>query len=410
MESRNKEIISENEAFEELNNFESATENNEPVAFSDENTKKPPLWKRFIKSRFFSRPMKILIWVFLFSIIVYTLSRISPDFAEFWTKFPAQAIRFVLAKVTGWIPFSLAEMLLLSIPVLAIWYIVASNVSTRRDESDENFYKWTRPLVSVFLIIFILLFTAFAPAYGRFKLAKNLGLEEKPVTSDDLYTTSIEIADIAKGDLESISFDKDGASIMPYDYHTLVDKMNAAFGKYAAEAHYIAHFSSEPKPIAMSKPMLYTHISGIYTFMTGESNINTEYPDFLIPFTMAHEMAHQRGIAREDEANFVAFLVCIGSDDEYIRYSGYANMLNYLCNALAKADSSKFSSFAREQMPDEILDELIAYSLFFDKYRDSVVSDITGTINDVFLQTQGQSAGIRSYGLVVDLAVAYYKN
>ncbi|MBR5279228.1 MAG: DUF3810 family protein, partial [Clostridia bacterium] len=57
----------------------------------------------------------------------------------------------------------------------------------------------------------------------------------------------------------------------------------------------------------------------------------------------------------------------------------------------------------------EVLGELIAYSTFFDKYRDSVASDITGAVNDVFLQSQGQSAGIKSYGLVVDLAVAYFK-
>jgi endo-1,4-beta-mannosidase len=143
--------------------------------------------------------------------------------------------------------------------------------------------------------------------------------------------------------------------------------------------------------------------------MTGESNINTNYPDFLAPFTMAHEMAHQRGIAREDEANFVAFLVCIGSDDAYIRYSGYTNVANYIANALNTANYNKYVDMMVNHYPTEVMKEFVAYSDFFDEYRDSTASEVTGVVNNAFLQSQGQSAGTKSYGLVVDLAVAYYK-
>lgn len=381
----------------------------DPAVLSDEKIKKQPLYKRIIKSKFFSKKMKLLIWVFIGSLMVYILSRISSDFAEVWTRYPAQGLRFALAMLTNLIPFSLAEVLLLSIPIFAIGYIIASNVATKKDESDETFFKWTRPLVSVFLIIFIILFTAFAPAYNRYKLSKNLGLEQEPVTKTELVQTGIILTNLVKNDLQDITFDSAGSSVMPYDYYTLSKKLNQAYKSYAAKESYISHFYSNPKPIALSKPMLYTHISGVYTFMTGESNVNTQYPDFLMPFTMAHEMAHQRGIAREDEANFVAFLVCINSDDPYIRYSGYANLINYMTSAIANADNEAFKSFSLNYVPKEVLGEFIAYSLFFDKYRDSVASDITGAVNDVFLQSQGQSAGIKSYGLVVDLAVAYFK-
>jgi hypothetical protein len=44
---------------------------------------------------------------------------------------------------------------------------------------------------------------------------------------------------------------------------------------------------------------------------------------------------------------------------------------------------------------------------FFDKYRESTVSEVSGAINNSYLQLQG-TEGTRSYGLVVDLAVAYY--
>ena len=121
----------------------------------------------------------------------------------------------------------------------------------------------------------------------------------------------------------------------------------------------------------------------------------------------AHELAHQRGIAREDEANFVAFLVCIESEDAYIRYSGYLNLYEYVMSALSSADGKLYRE-AYGRTSAEVRGELRAYSEFYEKYRDNVAADISGAVNNSYLQSQG-TVGERSYGLVVDLAVAYYR-
>ncbi len=405
MESRDKEI-NITECTELNSNVTGAEETSAP---DQQQTKTRNPIKRMIEGGLFNLPFKIIVGSFIVSAIIYTVARFIPAFAEFWTKYPAHGIRFLLAKITGWIPFSLAECLLLSLPIFAIAYIIGSFVATNNDDSDENFYKWLRPLISFILVIVTIFFSAFGPAYGRNTLAKNLDLEQNPVTAEELYNTALIVAAESKKVIGDVDFDISGSSIMPYDYKTLVSKVNAAFDKYAENVDYISHFKSTPKAIALSKPMTYTHISGVYTFMTGESNVNTNYPDFLMPFTMAHEMAHQRGIAREDEANFVAFLVCIGSDDAYLRYSGYANMINYLNSALSKANSDMYKQFILYSLPIELSKEFVQYSEFFDKYRDSTASEVTGTVNNAFLQSQGQQSGTKSYGLVVDLAVAYYK-
>lgn len=414
MEPRNKEISTEEFGVDnhQINTDDEAAAENETAAFSGSETeevKKEKWFVRLYKSELFTRGFKILLCVFLGALFIYILSRFVAPFAEFWTRYPAQGIRFLLAKITGWFPFSLAECIILSLPIIALAYIIGSTVSTKKDESNANFYRWVRPMISLVLVVLTIFFTAFAPAYGRFTLASNLGLERKDVTVKELLSTGSILSAMVKEDLEEIKFDTDGASVMPYSYSELKEKVNDAFEKYAAEADYISHFNSNPKPIALSNLMTYTHISGVYTFMTGESNINTNYPDFLIPYTMAHEMAHQRGIAREDEANFVAFLVCIGSDDAYIRYSGYANMLNYIFSAITGEDLQASITFVSYTLPNEIRGELLAYSTFFDKYRESTASEVTGAINNTHLQLQGQKEGTKSYGLVVDLAVAYYK-
>jgi len=158
----------------------------------------------------------------------------------------------------------------------------------------------------------------------------------------------------------------------------------------------------------LSEPMSYTHITGVYTFFTGEANININFPDFTIPFTAAHELAHQRGVAREEEANFIAFLICMESDDPYIRYSGALSLYEYVAAALASSDAKLWRD-AYRTLPDKVRAEEAAYAAFFDRYRDNVAADISEATNNLYLQSQGNSAGTKSYGLVVDLAVAYYR-
>jgi hypothetical protein len=143
--------------------------------------------------------------------------------------------------------------------------------------------------------------------------------------------------------------------------------------------------------------------------MTGESNINVNYPDFIVASSAAHELAHQRGIAREDEASFVAFLVCINSDDIFLQYSGYLDVYQEVMNALYSADKKLYKD-ASLKISESVLNDRISYAKFFKKYENAKPAEISGTVNDSFLQANGQAAGIKSYGMVTDLTVAYYKS
>ena len=206
---------------------------------------------------------------------------------------------------------------------------------------------------------------------------------------------------------QNIHYGNDGFSIMPYGYAEMNDKLIAAYDKVCDEYGFVQRLDSNVKPVMLSEAMSYTHITGVYTFFTGEANINVAFPDYTIPFTAAHELSHQRGIARENEANFMAFLVCVNSDDAYIRYCAYLNMYEYVMVALSSADTSIYLN-ARYFIPSQVNNELVAYSEFYEKYRNSVASEVSESVNDTFLKLHG-TEGVQSYGMVVDLAVAYYK-
>ena len=193
---------------------------------------------------------------------------------------------------------------------------------------------------------------------------------------------------------------------MPYTLDEMNDRLIDAYDRICERYSFVQRLDSRLKPVMLSEAMSYTHITGVYSFFTGEANINVAFPDYTIPYTAAHELAHQRGIAREDEANFMAFLVCMSSEDAYIRYSGYLSLYEYVASALYSASPQHYQQVASSLIP-EVRGEMAAFSAFFDRYRDSVASEITETVNDTFLTMHG-TEGVRSYGMVVDLAVAYY--
>ena len=341
------------------------------------------------------------------SIGLYIAFRINTRFADAFNRTLSPIGRMILAKLTGWLPISFAEMLLLLSPIILITLIVIG--AKYHCNTAKQMWIFVACLFSAVCMVFNLFVWNFAPGYNALPLDQKLKLERKPVSAQELLAT----ADILVEELiaieKDILFTETGASRMPYSYAEMNEKLMQAYDKACEKYDFIDDFHSRVKPVMLSEPMSYTHITGVYTFFTGEANINVNFPDYTIPFTAAHELAHQRGIAREDEANFVAFLVCIESDDLYIRYSGVMNLYEYVVSALYSASKTLYKENYLKQ-PKTIIGERIAYSEFFEKYRENTAAEISEATNNAYLQSQGTPQGTRSYGMVVDLAVAYYRN
>ncbi len=364
--------------------------------------------KKYIKKAIEITPTwaKISLCLGVFSAILYLVFVLSPSFSDFFNRYPAAFLRAVLAAITGIFPFSVAETLIMMLPII-LTAVIVKIIKAAKGALRDTFKMFVSMLavLSLFFTSFSLLF---ASGYRGTTLDRKLGLERTAVSAKELDATARVILGELKGLVNEVKHAPNGSSVMPYSFFEMNDELQDAYGKAAKKYDFLPSFKSKVKPIILSEPMTYTHISGIYTFFTGESNVNTNFPDYTIPYTAAHELAHQRGIAREDEANFVAFLVCIESDDPYIRYSGYMNLYEYVLSALYEADSKAYNAIINETS-NALVGEIVAYNTFFDKYRDNVAADVSGSMNDNFLQSQGQSAGSKSYGMVVDLAVAYYK-
>ncbi len=350
----------------------------------------------------------IIIFVLtVMSIGLYIAFRVNSNFADAFNRTVSPVGRMVLAKLTGWLPFSFAEMLLLLSPVILVAAIVIG--AKHHCETSRQMWIYVACIFCVVCMVFNLFVWNFAPGYNALPLDQKLELERKPVSAEELAHTADILLEELKLLEDDILFMESGASRMPYTYGEMNKLLMQAYDRAVEKYDFIDDFHSRVKPVMLSEPMSYTHITGVYTFFTGEANINVNFPDYTIPYTAAHELAHQRGIAREDEANFVAFLVCTESDDVYIRYSGFLNLYEYVVSALYSASYDLYKENYLKQ-PKTIINERIAFSEFFDKYRENVVADVSEATNNAYLQSQGATQGTRSYGMVVDLAVAYYRD
>ena len=355
---------------------------------------------------------KIPLWVYvlfavaLCSLLIYVIAAISPDFADVFNGSVGRAVRAVLAHLTSWLPFSLAEMLLLLSPL----GIVAITVYAYRCRCEEwrTVLVFVVSLVAAFSVLFSLFVLSFGTGYHTHTLDERMGLTLTEVSADDLYETALLLTDAVNAAADGVTFGADGFSVMPYDRGEMNERLLAAFDAVCDEYGFIQRLNSRIKPVMLSGAMSYTHVTGVYTYFTGEANLNVAFPDYTLPFTAAHELAHQRGIARENEANFVAFLVTSASTDAYLSYVAYLNLFEYVGSALYRADEARYREVLA-LLDARVIGELRAFSTFFDTYRDAPIADFSDAVNDTYLKAHGNEAGSASYGLVVELAVAYLK-
>ena len=153
--------------------------------------------------------------------------------------------------------------------------------------------------------------------------------------------------------------------------------------------------------------MSYGGIAGIYIPYFAEANVNINQPALLIASSAAHETAHYLGVAREDEANFVSYLACTYSLDASVRYSGTMLALINCANQLYASDAELYRRLVSEYYSEGMLRDLRDYNAYWDSFE-GPMEEAVDNMNDNYLKFNKQENGVKSYGMMVDLLLAYY--
>lgn len=338
------------------------------------------------------------------SAVIYVFCRMSTRLADFFVSTVGFVLRSVMSFVSVALPFSLFELLcLLALPLAVLLILLAVHkIKGRRDAVRVAF-----SLVAVVGIIYSGYVFTLGLGYMATPLAEHVGVEDaRDITESELYNTFVTVRDEVNALVGAVDY-TGGEGSMGMSMDELSIHLGDRYSLMSEKYGFFVNFHSRVKPVVFSPIMSDMHLGGIYTFFTGEANVNIEYPDYDIVYTSAHEMAHQRGIIRENEANFMAFLVCIGSDNAFVRYSGYLRMLEYLSSALYSLDAELYYE-AMSLLDERARADIAASSAVARAHRDSPLGAFVGSLNDGYLKLNGTDGSV-SYGYVVRLAVGYYR-
>ena len=339
----------------------------------------------------------------IFSALIYLLCAIFEGFAEIINQisFP---IRASVSFISSIFSFSVAELFIILLPLWIGGLIILIFKLSKKGRRGS--IKFLSILASFFCLYFIFFVWTYASGYHVKPIEEKMGLDRDELSNQDVYDATIILTDELNGLVDKIKFDESGASVMPYSYKELSNKITEAYKKFSNETALVSTFNSRVKPLIFSELMMYTHLSGIYICITSEANVNTGYPDYIVASSAAHEMAHQRGVAREDETSFVAFLASTYSDDEFLRYSAFLDVYIELLIELRKRDEGLYKS-ARQLIDERIINDYNSFAKSFEKYSDSAASKVSDKINNTYLQANGDKDGTSSYSKVSELVCAY---
>ena len=319
-------------------------------------------------------------------------------------------------------PFSLMEVVCAVAGTWLICHLIGTIVVTVR--GSRKLKILARRIMTV-AIASLYAWSAFCwlwnSGYHATGFAEKNGFVGGGATVEELAAVAFLFAEKANEFAPLINRDEDNHCIE--DRRDFFDVSTQIYHQIAVEFPDLDGRLHQPKSMMFSWLMSRTGYTGVYFALTGESNINTRAPVFLMPATIAHELAHQRGVAAEDEASFVGILACTTSGFTSYEYAGYLMGLIYLRNALFYADRN-----AWDEINDSLCAELVTdlrdnYDFWQaqktvetgNDFLDSILTALTGTVSDTvetiydgYLKSQNQELGVRSYGACVDLLVEYF--
>jgi len=358
-------------------------------------------------SRVFTRLMKSWSWVLL--IVLTILIKWASWYPGWIERNYSRGIYPVIAKVQrflfGWIPFSVGD-LFYALLILIIVYKTVQLIKTifRKRFTRKYFIAGLQQVIFFFLFIYVFFNLLWGLNYNRRGIAYQLDLDVKEYSLADLDTLTNAMQN---------RVNQYAAFVTP-EQRDLFDKkkvlFNSACDAFDSAARQYPFLKYKPRSI---KPSMYSYLGnylgfqGYYNPFTGEGQVNTTVPRFLEPFVTTHEMAHQLGYGKENEANFVGYLACRYYDEPAFKYSVYYDMYNYSLGEIFRRDTALARAYQDKAHPQVKKDQK-EFRDFYRRYKNPVEPIVMWGYGH-FLRANNQPAGKRSYNEVVAWLIAYYK-
>ena len=234
----------------------------------------------------------------------------------------------------------------------------------------------------------------------------DLRMTMKDYTQSELEAATVFYRDKAGELAGQVTRDEEGMPVFS-DFETLAAQTGDAY-RYLARERSFSIYGGDYTPVKkLGWAFLYSAQgkTGVTVPLTGEAAVNPDIPGYALPFAMAHEMAHRLCIARDDDADFSAFLACSESESIEYQYSGYFMAYRICMAALQSVDEASAEAIDAEANESLKLDQK-ELGRFFDDNRNENLERLVDTVTDTYEEATAD-AEVR-YSSVCDYLVNWH--
>lgn len=340
--------------------------------------------------------------LFIASAGLMIAAAVNTDFAQWYALHIYPVLAGTLSRISGMLPFSAAEV---GLYILLTAFVCTTALMIKKVCKRENrgrvVFAWFSGVMLTVSILAFLYTVCCGINYHRRSFSEEEGIVTFSYSAGELEDVCRWLTSEVNDRADLVTRDENG--VMRLDAPEGPGAVSAmeALGE---EFEVLKGYYPEPKKLFFSEILSYQGLSGIYSPFTVEANYNGDMTAYYIPFTACHELSHLRGFMQEEEANFIAFLACVGSEREDFQYSGYLSAWVYCMNVLYRADHERWEE-VRALLNPAVETDLAANNAFWNRYEGKI-SEAADRINDTYLKVNGQADGVLSYDRMVDLIVS----
>lgn len=327
-----------------------------------------------------NRIKSILAQIGILLSIVFLSIVFSESYAKWFVAIGFPLLQSLRCSALNFIPFSCGDV------AYFVLFIVIARVAFTffrkkqwREKQARNLYFLKFFRFSLF--VGILLYLLWSSLYAQPKLSEKFGLKNADNVSNEML---IHFDDFLIGRLNFLVEKIDSLPLQKAN-----DIIAIEYKKFDS------NFVVKAKPSLLGNGIAYMGIEGYFNPFTGEAQVNKNLPHFMLPFVVAHEMAHQTGIAAEDDANLMAYIRSVQSNNVSFQYSAYFNIWLYTHRKVHQIDSLK-AKVLKSNLNATSLAHLAILKQRNIQYN-TFLNDWSSYVFDAFLKLGNQQEGISSY-------------
>ncbi|MEP7319198.1 MAG: DUF3810 domain-containing protein [Panacibacter sp.] len=312
-------------------------------------------------------------------------------------------ISISLRWLTGWLPFSLGDVLY---GATALWILIriykTLKAVFKRKVTKQGFGNSFRRTLTIALWIYLLFNLLWGINYERLGIAYQLKLEPAEYSTPELKDLTGSL--IQKTNSERLRL---GESYTYPSSKEIFREAKEAYDSAGIKYSFLRYAVPSVKSSLFGRLESYLGTLGYYNPFTGEAQVNTAIPSFLVPYTVCHEIGHQLGYGTEDEANFSGYLAAKSSKESGFRYSVYLDLFLYANRELYSRDSL-LAKHNFKSLDTLVRKDIAIYRKFLETHENPIEPYIT-VLYGKYLEANNQPNGMETYNEVIGWLIAYRK-